>query len=75
MLSGGAPKAASLLKHLGRLGVVLLKLQGLNLERGLALGQLGLSQLKFFEPILGVGLERSSSQLGADSTFRHVTQL
>ncbi len=75
MLSRGDPKGASSLKHLGRLRVVPLKLQGLNPERGLALGQLGSSQFKSFELTLGVGLERLPNQPGADSAFSHVTRL
>ncbi len=68
-------KGVSLLKCLGRLGVVPLKLQDPNLERGLALGQLGSSQIKSFKPTLGVGPRKPTSQLGADLAFNHVIQL
>jgi len=56
----------SLLKCLGQLRAILLKVQGPNSERGLALGQLKLFQLKSFGPTLGVGFGGPLNQSKAD---------
>ncbi len=71
----GSPKGMSLLKRFRQLEVVILNLQGPTPERGLASGQLRLSQLKSFRPILGVGLGRPLNRLGVDSTNGDVVEL
>jgi hypothetical protein len=71
----GSPKGTSPLKHFRRLEVVTLNLQGPNPERGLASGQLRLSQLKSFRPILGVGPRRPLNQHGVDLTNGDVVRL
>lgn len=58
----GRPQGGKPLNRLGRLRIVLLKLQSSNLERRLALRQLKLFQLKSITPTLGVGLRRPSNQ-------------
>jgi hypothetical protein len=58
----GRPQGGKPLNRLGRLKIVLLKLQSSNLERRLALKQLRLFQLKSITPTLGLGLRRPSNQ-------------